>query len=221
MVIVLLGAPGAGKGTQAPILSEHLGIPILASGDLLRAFASDPASPLGREVDAIMKSGELVPDETIVRIFLERLSAPDARDGAILDGFPRTAAQAGALDDALVASGRRVDAAILIEVPEAELIARMTDRWLCRAAGHIYNVRSHRPVQVGVCDIDGSELYKRADDALDTVRARMAKQLAPLAEVVAHYQAAGVLHAVDGRQGIDDVTGRVLAALGVEGATAS
>jgi adenylate kinase len=220
MVIVLLGAPGAGKGTQAPILSEYLGVPILASGDLLRAFAADPASPLGREVDAIMKTGELVPDETIVQIFLERLSRPDGRDGAILDGFPRTAAQAAALDAALASTGRRVDAAILIEVPEAELIGRMTDRWLCRAAGHIYNVRTHRPREVGICDIDGSELYKRADDALDTVRARMAKQLAPLAEVVAHYRAAGVLHAVDGREGIEAVTQRVLAALGVEGAPA-
>src|SRR4051812_9184931 len=220
MVIVLLGAPGAGKGTQAPILGAHLGVPILASGDLLRAVAADPSSAVGREVDAIMKTGELVPDETIVRIFLDRLTAPDARDGAILDGFPRTAAQAAALDAALAQTGRRVDFAILIEVPEAELIGRMTDRWLCRAAGHIYNIRTHRPLVEGVCDIDGSELYKRADDALDTVRARMAKQLAPLAEVVAHYRAAGVLHAVDGRQGIDIVTGRVIAALGAEGAAA-
>jgi adenylate kinase len=217
MVIVLLGAPGAGKGTQAPILAGILRVPILASGDLLRAVAADPSSALGREVDAVMKSGELVSDDTIVRIFLEALSAPDAKDGAILDGFPRTAAQAAALDSSLALTGRRVDAAILIEVPEAELILRMTDRWLCRAAGHIYNVRTHRPRVEGVCDIDGSELYKRADDALDTMRARMAKQLAPLAEVVAHYTRAGVLHAVDGRQGIEDVTGRVLAALGVEG----
>ncbi len=212
MVIVLLGPPGAGKGTQAPILAERLGVPILASGDLLRAVARSD-SDLGREVDAIMRSGALVPDATTVRIFLERLAAPDARAGAILDGFPRTAAQARALDEALAAEGSRVDAAVLIDVPEDELVGRMADRVICRAAGHPYNLRTRPPLVAGICDIDGSALYQRADDQEATVRARLAKQLAPLAEVVAYYRAAGILTSVDGRQPIQAVTEQVLSAL--------
>jgi adenylate kinase len=212
MVIVLLGPPGAGKGTQAPILADRLGVPILASGDLLRAVARE-ATELGREVDAIMRAGALVPDATTVRIFLERLAAPDARGGAILDGFPRTAAQAAALDEALADAGSRVDAAVLIDVPEDELVARMSDRLICRAAGHPYNLRTRPPRSPGICDLDGSELYQRADDEEATVRARLAKQLAPLAEVVGHYRAAGILTTVDGRQPVDAVTEQILAAL--------
>ena len=212
MVIVLLGAPGAGKGTQAPILGARLGVPILGSGDLLRAVAAAD-SPLGREVGAIMRSGALVPDETIVRIFLERLSRPDARDGAILDGFPRTVAQARALDAALASAGSGVTAAILIDVPWEELIGRMTDRLICRTGGHVYNLHTKPPARPGICDIDGSELYSRADDEEATVRARMAQQLGPLAEVVAHYRDAGVLRTVDGRLPIDGVTAAVLDAL--------
>jgi adenylate kinase len=212
MVIVLLGPPGAGKGTQAPILADRLGVPILASGDLLRAVARTDTE-LGREVDAIMRSGALVPDATTVRIFLERLAEPDARDGAILDGFPRTAAQARALDAALAVDGARVDAAVLIDVPQDELVARMTDRVICRAAGHPYNLRTNPPLVAGACDLDGSELYHRPDDEEATVRARLAKQLAPLAEVVAHYRSADLLRAVDGRQPIAAVTEQVLAAL--------
>lgn len=212
MVIVLLGPPGAGKGTQAPILAERLGVPILASGDLLRSVARSDTD-LGREVDAIMRSGALVPDSTTVRIFLERLDAPDARSGAILDGFPRTAAQARALDEALAERASRVDVAVLIDVPEDELVARMTDRVICRAAGHPYNLRSRPPRRPGLCDLDGSALYQRPDDDEATVRARLAKQLAPLAEVVAHYRGRGILTAVDGRQPIDAVTEQVLAAL--------
>lgn len=213
MVIVLLGAPGAGKGTQAPMLAGRLGVPILASGDLLRAVARS-GTELGREVDTIMRSGSLVPDATTVQIFLDRLAAPDAADGAILDGFPRTAAQAAALDEALVGRGSKVDAAILIDVPEVDLIERMTGRLICRLdSTHVYNLRTKQPIHDRVCDIDGGELIQRADDAPETVRARMAKQLAPLAEVVAHYRAAGVLRTVDGRRPIDAVTDEVLAAL--------
>jgi adenylate kinase len=210
MVIVLLGAPGAGKGTQAPLLAAHLGVPVLASGDLLRAVVAS-GSPLGREVDAVMRSGELVADDTIVRIFLERLAEPDAARGAILDGFPRTAAQAVALDSALATAGARVDAALYIDVPAEELVGRFADRRICRAAGHVYNLRSNPPSVAGRCDVDGSELVQRADDAEETVRARMRQQLAPLQAVTAHYREAGVLRTIDGRAGIATVTAALVA----------
>src|SRR5689334_9390952 len=125
-VVVLLGAPGAGKGTQAPVLARHLDVPVLASGDLLRAAVA-ANTPLGREADRYMSRGQLVPDETIVRVFLDRLDRPDARAGAILDGFPRTRVQAEALDAALGEAGRRVDAALYIDVPTEDLVARMAN----------------------------------------------------------------------------------------------
>lgn len=213
-VVVLLGAPGAGKGTQAPILAERLGIPVLASGDLLRAEVAT-GSALGREVDGIMRSGELVPDATMARLFLGRLGRDDAAHGAILDGYPRTRAQAVALDEALAASGRAVDRALLIEVPVEELVGRFADRLICRAAGHVYNERSKPPQVPGVCDVDGSELVHRADDAEETVRARMLQQLGPLEDVADHYRGLGILTPVDGTRSIDEVAGALLAATGV------
>jgi adenylate kinase len=211
---VALGAPGAGKGTQAPILAAHLGVPILASGDLLRTVAAS-GSPLGREVDAIMQSGQLVPDATVVRIFLDRLSQPDATRGAILDGFPRTRRQAEELDAALAERETGVDVALLIDVPEEQLIERFAGRLICRAAGHVYNRRTNPPRVSGVCDIDGSELTQRADDAEATVRARMRQQMTPLAEVVDHYRRRGLLVTVDGTQDIGAVTAELLVALGL------
>src|SRR5262245_12117138 len=178
-VIVLLGAPGAGKGTQAPVLAGHLGVPILASGDLLRAAVA-AGTPLGREADRYMSRGQLVPDATIVRVFLDRLEAEDARDGAILDGFPRTRVQAEALDRDLAGAGRRVERAISIDVPTEELISRMANRRICVANGHVYNLASNPPQRPGVCDIDGSPIIQREDDREATVRARMTQQIPPL-----------------------------------------
>jgi adenylate kinase len=211
-VVVLLGAPGAGKGTQAPALAEHLGVPVLASGDLLRsAVAAD--TPLGRAADQHMSRGELVPDATIVDIFLDRLSQADAAGGAILDGFPRTQAQAAALDRALAERGGKVDRALYIDVPVEDLVQRMASRRICAANGHVYNLISAPPQRPGTCDIDGSELVQRDDDQEATVRARMAKQLPPLEEVVDHYRASGVLRGVDGRRSIADVTTELIGAL--------
>lgn len=211
-VVVLLGAPGAGKGTQAPIVAKHLDVPILGSGDLLRSVAASD-SPIAREVGEIMRAGELVPDDMIVRIFLDRLDRPDARRGAILDGFPRTRAQAEALDEALADRGQRVDLAILIHVPVEDLVRRMSDRLVCTADSHVYNLRSNPPRVPGICDIDGSPLWHRADDAEDTIRARMTQQLPPLEEVVDHYRRRGVLATIDGLQPIQDVTPDILAAV--------
>lgn len=213
-VAVLLGAPGAGKGTQAPLLAKQLNVPVLASGDLLRAEVAS-GSDVGREVDEIMRSGELVPDATMARVFLSRLGRPDAAGGAILDGYPRTRAQAEALDEVLSESGSRVDKALLIEVPIEDLIGRFAGRLICRANGHVYNVLSNPPKQPGICDIDGSELVHRADDAEETVRARMEQQLGPLSEVADHYRRQGILVPVDGTKSIDVVKDELLEALGL------
>jgi adenylate kinase len=211
-VAVLLGAPGAGKGTQAPILAQALGVPTLASGDLLRAAAA-AGTALGREADRYMSRGQLVPDDTMVRVFLDRLERPDATAGAILDGFPRTRVQAVALDQALEKAGRRVDRAIFIDVQEEDLVRRMSNRRVCTANGHVYNLASNPPLVEGICDLDGSELAQRPDDNETTVRARMKEQIPPLLEVVDHYRTAGVLQTVDGREPISAVSDRMLGAL--------
>ena len=211
-VLVLLGAPGAGKGTQAPVLAERLGIPVLASGDLLRAAVADH-TPLGREADRYMSRGQLVPDETIVRVFLDRLESADGAEGAILDGFPRTHVQAQALDDALADAGRRVDLAGYIDVPLEDLVQRMANRRICTANGHVYNLVSNPPAVDGVCDIDGSELTQRADDHEATIRARMAQQVPALLDVVEHYRHRGVLFSVEGLKPIDIVTDELMAAV--------
>jgi adenylate kinase len=211
-VVVLLGAPGAGKGTQAPILARRLRVPVLASGELLRAAVS-AGTALGRAADRFMSRGQLVPDETIVDIFLERLAADDAAAGAVLDGFPRTRGQAEALDLALEPRGGRVRLALYIDVPTDDLVARMASRRICSANGHVYNVASNPPNVPGICDLDSSELVQREDDREETVRARMAQQIPPLLEVVDHYRATGVLRTIDGLRPIADVTAGLLAEL--------
>jgi len=211
-VVVLLGAPGAGKGTQAQILSEKLGLAHVATGDLFRAAVRDE-TPLGLAAKGFMTRGELVPDAVTIEMLLERLAQPDAAAGILLDGFPRNTAQAEVLDEALAGKGGRVDVAPYIEVPEADLVARLGGRWICRAAGHPYHELTKKPARPGVCDVDGSELYQRDDDKPATVQARLRQQLGALATVVEYYRGHGVLRAVDGRGAIDKVTGDLLAAI--------
>ena len=211
-VVVLLGAPGAGKGTQAQILSERLGLAHVATGDLFRAAVRDE-TPLGLVAKGYMDRGELVPDAVTIEMLLERLARPDAAAGILLDGFPRNIAQAEVLDKALAEAGGRVDVAPYIEVPEAELVARLGGRWICRAGGHPYHEQTRPPQKPGVCDLDGSELYQRTDDQPATVQARLRQQLGALDAVVNHYRSNGVLRTVDGRRTIEQVTGDLLGAI--------
>jgi adenylate kinase len=208
-VVVLLGAPGAGKGTQAQILSGRLGLAHVATGDLFRAAVRDE-TPLGVTAKGYMDRGELVPDAVTIEMLLERLAKPDAEAGILLDGFPRNTAQAEVLDKALVDKGGRVDVAPYIEVPEADLVARLGGRWICRAGGHPYHEQSKPPQKPGVCDVDGSELYQRDDDKPATVQARLRQQLGALDTVVDYYRGHGVLKVVDGRQNIDKVSADLL-----------
>jgi adenylate kinase len=186
------------------LLAEKLGIPHVATGDLFRAAVRD-GSALGLEARRFMERGQLVPDDITIRMLQDRLAKPDAAEGALLDGFPRNGAQAAALDEALALRGDRVDQAVLIEVPTEELIRRMSGRWVCQAAGHVYNESTNPPREPGRCDIDGSPLLQRADDQPDTITARLDLQLASLREVIDHYAQAGILRSVNGLQPIDDV----------------
>jgi adenylate kinase len=211
-VLVLLGAPGAGKGTQAKLLADRLGLLHVASGDLFREAVAQ-GTRLGREAKRYMDRGALVPDGLVISMIEERLDQPDAAAGVVLDGFPRTRAQAEALDASLRRRGARVTAALYIGVREAELVRRLSGRWLCRAEGHPYHEVSHPPQKPGVCDIDGSELYQREDDRPETVRARLEQQLPPMYDVVDYYREAGRLLTVDGEQEIERVHEALVRAL--------
>ena len=205
----MVGAPGAGKGTQAEILSERLGIPKLATGDLFRAAMRDQ-TPLGLQVEGYMSRGALVPDELVTRVVSARLEAADTANGVILDGFPRTAPQAEALDALLEEHGTSITAALYIHVTEEELLRRLSGRWVCESGEHVYHERSNPPLRAGICDIDGSELHQRDDDRPETVRERLRRQLPPMYDVTNHYQDRGVLIPVDGAQPIEKVTDDLL-----------
>lgn len=213
--LVLLGAPGAGKGTQAPILAERLGLPHVATGDLFRSAVLE-GSAVGLEARQYMERGQLVPDSITVKMLLDRLAQPDALVGAILDGFPRNLAQADILASALADRHSQVDVALEIEVPEEELVRRLSGRWICKANGHVYNERSHPPRVPGICDLDDSPLIQRDDDRSETIAARLAAQLAALGDVVDYYRQRGLLRTIDGRRPVTEVTDALLAAARAE-----
>ena len=203
--IVLLGAPGAGKGTQAKILAQRTGLPQISTGDIFREHLSHQTE-LGRLAQQYMSKGELVPDDVTVAMVRERLARPDCKRGAILDGFPRTPAQAEALDAMLAEMGGKVGAVPFIEVPEDDLVERLSGRLICRAQGHIFHKKFNPPKVEGVCDFDGSELYQREDDRPEVVRHRIQVYLEQTMPLVAYYRTRGVLTEIDGTQPIEKVT---------------
>ena len=211
-IVLLVGAVGAGKGTQATILEQRLGLVHLASGDLFRD-ALQRGTPLGEQARGYMARGDLVPDEITIAIFMQRLAEPDAARGAILDGFPRTVAQAQALDLTLAERGESVTRLIHIDVPPEELVRRAAGRRVCPVCQTPYHIETNPPRRAGRCDRDGAVLVQRDDDRPEVVRARLEKQVPPMLEVVAHYAAAGVATRVDGQQPIERVTEDVLAPL--------
>ncbi len=204
MNIVLLGAPGAGKGTQAARMVEEFSLPHISTGDIFRKAVAD-GTPLGLEAKRYMDAGELVPDEVTIGIVKERLTQPDCEAGFILDGFPRTVPQADALGAALASMGRALDAVVLVDVPSSALVARLTSRRQCRACGRIYNVMGDMPDAEGVCDSCGGEVYQRADDSVETVTNRLTVYEANTRPLIEYYRDKGLLRAVDGDRDVDDV----------------
>ena len=211
MRVIILGAPGAGKGTQAALISEKLGLAHIASGDLFRQ-AQDRGDELGAIAKSYMERGLLVPDEVVIKMILERIAGPDCIQGFILDGFPRTLEQAQALDQALSANG--IDQVLYVKVSDGELISRLSGRLLCRNCQVPYHIVNNPPRVPGLCDLCGGELYRRPDDVEETVRKRIEVYMAQTQPVVDYYAKMGKLTAVDGEQDIDAVGNDLLAALG-------
>lgn len=210
--IVLLGPPGAGKGTQAEILSERTGLAHVSSGDIFRENLK-AQTELGILAQGYMNRGELVPDDVTIAMIRERLRQPDCVAGAILDGFPRTPQQAKALDEILAEMGGRVVSVPYISVPTPVLIERLGGRWTCRAQGHVFHNVYNPPKQAGICDEDGSELYQREDDRPETVENRIRVYFEQTSPLIDYYQKAGLLVEIDGTQSIDQVTAALLAAV--------
>ncbi len=213
MRVAFLGPPGAGKGTQARELAREWGVPQIATGDMLREAVA-AKTPLGLEAKRYMDQGGLVPDEVVVGATAERLAAPDAARGFILDGFPRTIAQAEALARLLKDAGHALDVVLYFDVSEPELLRRLTGRRVCRACGHTYHLTSSPPKRAGVCDACGGELYQRVDDSEATVRNRLEvyrKQTAPLLD---YYRQRNVLTTVSGEGSIEEIRDAIRAAVG-------
>jgi len=212
MFIVLLGPPGAGKGTQATFLKETLKLAHISSGDLFRENLK-AQTDLGKLAQGFMDRGELVPDDVTIAMIRQRLTRPDCAQGALLDGFPRTPAQADALAAMLAETGDRVDSVPYISVPAEVLIERLSGRWTCRAAGHVYHAKYNPPKVNGVCDEDGSELYQRDDDKSETVMNRIKVYLEKTSPLIEYYRKLGLLAEVDGTQSIETVEQQILSAV--------
>ena len=210
--IVLLGPPGAGKGTQAEILAEKLELPHISSGDIFRENTKN-GTELGKLAQTFMNQGKLVPDDLTISMIRERFSRADCVRGAILDGFPRTPAQADALEVMLKGFGGQVDLVPFITAPNEALIERLTGRWTCRANGHIFHVSFNPPKQAGVCDIDGSELYQRDDDKAETVTNRIKVYQDQTAPLIDYYKQRDILAEINGLAPVEQVSVQLMSIL--------
>ena len=204
MRVIFLGAPGAGKGTQAVSVSQKLGVVHVASGDLFRE-AQDKGTELGLLAKSYMEKGLLVPDEVTIKLILERIFAPDCHNGFILDGFPRTLEQAKALDEALAERGNEINSAAYIKVSNEELLRRLSGRWICRQCQTPYHILYSPPREAGRCDKCGGELYQRADDTVETAQKRLEVYFAQTAPLIDYYQKKGKLVEIKGDQSIEEV----------------
>jgi len=211
--IVILGAPGAGKGTQASAVAEKLKAAHTATGDMFRE-AQEQETELAGQARSYMEKGQLVPDDITIRMVLERIVAPDCVNGVVFDGFPRNLKQAEALDEALVEQGKAVDKVVYIKVSEAELLERLSGRWICRQCQAPYHTHNSPPKTPGKCDRCGGSLYQRADDTVETVKERLRVYFAQTAPLIDYYTRAGKLLEVDGEGGVDEVRERILALIG-------
>lgn len=207
--IVLLGPPGVGKGTQAKILAEQTGLVHVSSGELFRENLKNQTE-LGKLAKTFIDKGELVPDDVTISMIRERLSRPDCKTGAILDGFPRTPVQADALEKMLSEFNGQVDTVPYITGEESVLVERVSGRWTCRASGHIYHEKFSPPHQLGVCDVDGSELYQRDDDKVETVKKRIQVYRTQTMPLVDYYRQRGKLVEIDGMQAVEVVNAALL-----------
>jgi adenylate kinase len=212
MYVIFLGAPGAGKGTQAAVVAGEMKLAHVASGDLFRQ-AMQNGTELGRQAESYMKQGKLVPDEITIQMVLERISAPDCNDGVIFDGFPRTLEQAKSLDKAMESQGKKIDRVVYIEVAEAELLKRLSGRWICRNCQTPYHMVSSPPRLKGKCDKCGGELYQRPDDTEETVKERLKVYFAQTAPLIDYYKQVGKLVEVDGEGEVESVGKRIIQAL--------
>jgi len=212
MRLVLVGPPGAGKGTQAEFISAHLGVPKISTGDIFRANVSQ-GTPLGKEAKKYMDAGDLVPDEITVGMVSDRLADDDTAKGFLLDGFPRNVPQARTLDELLLAAGQPLDVVLELVVDDDEVIRRLSGRRTCRNCGHIWHVDFDPPTEEGVCDACGGELFQRDDDMPDTIRHRLEVYYEQTAPLVGYYADERLLVGIDAMGPVDDVTERALSSL--------
>ncbi|HEY9074561.1 MAG TPA: adenylate kinase [Desulfobaccales bacterium] len=215
MNLILLGGPGAGKGTQAKKLIDKYHIPQISTGDILRAAVKE-GTEMGRKAKEFMDAGKLVPDEVVIGIIKDRLAQPDAKKGFILDGFPRTVPQAEALDKVLNGLGTKIDHVVSIDVDEEALVTRLTGRRTCKSAacGQMYHVKNAPPKKAGVCDKCGGELYQRDDDNETTVRSRLATYNQATKPLIDYYTKKGLVRPIAGVGGIDDIFNKIVGILG-------
>ncbi|MBX5447610.1 MAG: adenylate kinase [Acidothermus cellulolyticus] len=212
MRLVLVGPPGAGKGTQAQLIASHLHVPKISTGDIFRKNVADD-TPLGRLAKQYMDAGDLVPDEVTIAMVRDRLAGDDVRDGFLLDGFPRTVHQAVELDAMLAESGARLDVVLELVVDDDEVIRRLSGRRTCADCAHVWHVTYDPPTVDGVCDLCGGKLFQREDDREETVRHRLEVYYQQTAPLIDYYAARGILEGIDAMGPVEEVTARAVAAL--------